>query len=74
MEVFPVVSALLGATDPGPPVTELVPVRVHAHDPSWPPILVFFVAVAVLGGLIAAIVFLQRARGAGRPVGHPFDG
>jgi len=30
--------------------------------------------LSVLGGLIAAIVFLQRARGAGRPIGRPFDG
>jgi hypothetical protein len=54
-------------TDGGPPVTELVPVRPNAHDPSWPPVLIVCVAVVVFGGLLAAIVFLRRAREAGRP-------
>jgi hypothetical protein len=56
-------------TDGGPPVTELVPVRPNAHDPSWPPVLIVCVAVVVFGGLFAAIVFLLRARDAGRPSG-----
>jgi hypothetical protein len=53
----------------GPPVTELVPVRPNAHDPSWPPVVIVCVAVVVFGGLFAAIVFLRRARDAGRPSG-----
>ena len=59
---------------PGPPITELVPVRVNGHDPSWPPVLVFCVAVVVLGGLIAAVVFLRRAWSATRPTQRPLDG
>ncbi|HLM17103.1 MAG TPA: hypothetical protein VK549_04725 [Acidimicrobiia bacterium] len=58
---------------PGPPVTELVPVRPNAHDPSWPPVLIFCVAVLLLGGLFAAIVFLRRAREAARPSGDSRD-
>ena len=59
---------------PGPPVTEVVPVRIHGHDPSWPPVLLFCVLVVVIGGLVAAIVFLRRARDATRPSGRPLDG
>ena len=59
---------------PGPPVTEVVPVRIHGHDPSWPPVLLFCVLVVVIGGLFAAIVFLRRAREATRPSGRPLDG
>jgi hypothetical protein len=59
---------------PGPPVTEVVPVRVHGHDTSWPPVLVFCVAVLVLGALVAAIVFLWRARDAARPARRRLDG
>jgi len=58
---------------PGPPVTELVPVRPNAHDPSWPPVLIFCVAVLLLGGLFAAIVFLRRAHEAARPSGDSRD-
>ena len=59
---------------PGPQVTELVRVRPNAHDPSWPPVLVFCVAVVLLGGLFAAIVFLRRAWDATRATGGPLDG
>jgi hypothetical protein len=59
---------------PGPPVTEVVPVRIHGHDSSWPPVLLFCVLVVVIGGLVAAIVFLRRARDATRPSGRPLDG
>jgi hypothetical protein len=66
---------LLGAmTDPGPPVTEIVPIRIHGHDSSWPPVLVFCVAVVAVGGLFAAVVFLRRAWSATRPHGGPLDG
>jgi hypothetical protein len=58
----------------GPQVTELVPVRVHGHDTSWPPVLVFCVAVLVLGALVAAIVFLRSAWSAARPTRRPLDG
>jgi len=57
---------------PGPQVTELV--RPNAHDPSWPPVLVFCVAVVVLGGLFAAVVFMRRAWDAARPARGPLDG
>jgi uncharacterized integral membrane protein len=59
---------------PGPPVTELVPVRVHGHDSSWPPVLVVCVLVVVVGGLFAAVVFLRRARDATRPRRRTLDG
>ena len=59
---------------PGPPITEVVPVRIHGHDASWPPVLVFCVIVVVLGGLFAAVVFLRRARGAVRSAPRPLDG
>jgi hypothetical protein len=59
---------------PGPPVTELVPVRVHGHDTSWPPVLVFCVAVVALGALFAAIVFLRRAWSAAHPSRTSLDG
>jgi hypothetical protein len=58
---------------PGPQVTELVRVRPTAHDPSWPPVLIVCVAVVVLGGLFSALVFLRRARDAGRPTRGPLD-
>jgi hypothetical protein len=63
MEGSSAMSALVGAGPHG-----------HAGDPSWPPVLVFFVAVAVVGSLVAAVVFLRQARGAGRPVRRRFDG
>jgi hypothetical protein len=58
------------STDPGPPITEIVPVRIHGHDSSWPPVLIFAVLVVVGGGVVVAVVFLRRARAAlrtGRP-------
>ena len=61
-------------TTPGPQITELVPVRPHANDPSWPPVLIFCVAVVVLGALFAAIVFLRRAWAAAHPTRGPLDG
>ena len=57
-----------------PQVTELVRVRPNASDPSWPPVLIVCVAVVVLGGLAAAIVFLRQARDAARPRRSPLDG
>jgi len=59
---------------PGPSVTELVPVRAHQHDTSWPPVLVFCVVVAALVVLIAAVVFLRRAWSAGEPPRRRLDG
>jgi uncharacterized integral membrane protein len=59
---------------PGPSVTEVVPVRVHGHDSSWPPILIVCVLIVVLGGLVAAMVFLRRAREATRPARKRLDG
>jgi hypothetical protein len=58
----------------GPQVTELVRVNPNAHDSTWPPVLIVCVAVVVFGGLFAALVFLRRARGAGRPPGRSLDG
>jgi hypothetical protein len=58
----------------GPQVTELVRVRPNAHDPSWPPVLIVCVAVVVLGGLFAAVVFLRRAWDSARPSRGPLDG
>jgi hypothetical protein len=49
-------------------------VHPNAHDPSWPPVLIFCVAVLLLGGLFASIVFLRRARDAARPSGGSLDG
>jgi hypothetical protein len=51
-----------GAADTGPPVTEIVPVRLHGHDSSWPPVLVFVAMVVVGGGIFVSVVFLRRAR------------
>ena len=65
---------LAAMTDPGPQVTEIVPIRIHGHDSSWPPVLVFCVAVVVVGGLFAAVVFLRRARGAISSNGGRLDG
>jgi hypothetical protein len=59
---------------PGPPITEVVHVRIHGHDSGWPPVLVFCVLVVVIGALFAAVVFLRRARDATRPTGRPLDG
>ena len=53
-------------TAPGPPFTEVVRVRTGPDSGSWPPVLVFCVAVVVLGGLTASIVFLRRAHEAAR--------
>jgi hypothetical protein len=64
---------LAAATNP-PQITELVPVRPNAHDPSWPPVLIACVAVVVLGGLFAAVVFLRRAWDASHPVRRSLDG
>jgi hypothetical protein len=61
-------------TGVGPQVTELVPVRPNAHDASWPPVLVVCVALVVLGGLFAAVVFLRRAWDAAHATGGPLDG
>ena len=76
MHALPAVGFLAAATTttPGPQFTELVPVRPNASDPSWPPVLIVCVAVVVLGGLLAAIVFLRQAWGAGRPTRGPLDG
>lgn len=57
-----------------PQVTELVRVRPNASDPSWPPVLIVCVALVVLGGLFAAVVFLRRAWEAAHPSRGPLDG
>ena len=49
-------------TTPGAPFYEKVPIRVHGHDTSWPPVLVVAVLVIVLGGLFLAFVFLRNVR------------
>ena len=59
---------------PGPQITELVRVNVHQHDPGWPPVPVFCVAVVVLGALFASIVFLRRAWSAAHPAARRLDG
>jgi hypothetical protein len=59
---------------PGPQVTEVVPVRVHGTDPSWPPVLVFCVAVVVIGCLVAAVVFMRRVWAATHETRRPLDG
>ena len=56
MDVTLALALLATAVDPGPPVTEVVPVRVDGNDSSWPPVLVLCVLIVVLGGLFAAVV------------------
>jgi len=67
-------AATTATTVLGPQITELVPVRPNAHDPSWPPVLVFCALVVVLGGLVAAVVFMRRAWAAAHAGGGPLDG
>ena len=74
MDVTLALALLATAVDPGPPVTEVVPVRVDGNDSSWPPVLVLCVLIVVLGGLFAAVVFLRRARGSIRSAPRPLDG
>ncbi len=71
---YPAVGLLAATVDTGPPITEIVPVRIHGTDSGWPPVLVFCVLVVVVVGLFAAIVFLRRAREAARPDRRPLDG
>jgi len=52
------------STTPGAPFYEQVPIRIHGHDTSWPPVLVASVLVVVLGGLFLALVFLRNVRAA----------
>ena len=59
---------------PGPPVTEVVPVRIHGHDSSWPPVLIVCVLVVVVGGLVAALGVPAPRRAATRPARKPLDG
>jgi hypothetical protein len=54
------------AAEPRPPITEVVPVRIHGHDSSWPPVLIFCALVVVVGGVVVALVFMRRARDASR--------
>ena len=68
------VGVLAAMADPGPPITEVVPIRIHGTDSSWPPVLVFCALVVVVVGLFAAIVFLRRARASLRPEGRSLDG
>jgi hypothetical protein len=68
------VHLLAAAADPTPQVTEIVRVRPGAHDPSWPPVLVASAVVVVLGGLLAAVVFLRRAWSAAHATRGPLDG
>jgi hypothetical protein len=65
---------LVAASDPPPQVTELVRIDPHAHDPSWPPVLIFCVAVVALGGLVAALVFFRQAWAAVHPQRRRLDG
>jgi hypothetical protein len=65
---------LAAVVEPGPPVTEIVPVRPDGHDSSWPPVLVVCVLVVLLGGLFAAVVFLRQARAAAGSSPRPLDG
>jgi hypothetical protein len=74
MHPFLAVGRLVLAAGDGPPVTEVVPVRLHGDDSSWPPVLAFFVFVVVVGGLVAGLVFLRRAREATRPPRRSLDG
>jgi hypothetical protein len=74
MHPSPAVGLLAATATTGPQFTEVVPVRPNAHDPSWPPVLIACVAVVVLGGLFAAIVFLRRAWDAAHPSHGPLDG
>jgi hypothetical protein len=62
------------AADDGPPITEIVPVRIHGHDSSWPPVLVFAAVVVVGGAIVVALVFIRRVREALRPGGTPSTG
>ena len=61
-------------TGTGPQFYEVVPVRPNAHDPSWPPVLIVGVAIVLLGGLLAAMIFLRRAWEAAHPAREPLDG
>jgi hypothetical protein len=61
-------------TGTGQQFYEVVPVRPNAHDSSWPPVLVVGVAIVVLGGLLAAAIFLRRAWVSAHPVREPLDG
>ena len=36
--------------------------RLHEHDTSWPPVLVFCALVVVFGGVFAAVLFMRRVR------------
>jgi hypothetical protein len=60
----PVVAALPvpTTTTPGYPFYEQVPIRIHGHDTSWPPVLVAAVLVVVFGGLFLSVVFLRNVR------------
>ena len=49
-------------TTPGAPFYEQVPIRIHGHDTSWPPVLIAAVLVVVFGGLFLAVVFLRNVR------------
>ena len=71
---YPAVGLLAATAATGPPITEIVPIRIHGTDSSWPPVLVFCALVVVLGGLFAAVVFLRRARQVTRSDGRPLDG
>jgi hypothetical protein len=66
--------AATSTTATAPPGLEVVPVHPNANDPSWPPVLIVCVAVVVLGGLVAALIFLRRAWRAAHPARRPLDG
>jgi hypothetical protein len=55
-------TTLTPTTTPGYPFYERVPVRLHGHDTSWPPVLIVVVLVVVFGGLFLAVVFLRNVR------------
>lgn len=50
------------STTPGSPYYEQVPIRIHGHDSSWPPVLIAAVLVVVFGGLFLSFVFLRNVR------------
>ena len=55
-------TAIQSTTTPGSPAYEQVPIHIHGHDTSWPPVLIAVVLVVVFGGLFLSFVFLRNVR------------